>query len=102
MGKGAGTGRRETEYLKPVCQRAGMAALTAIFDIVVDRVVVGRDGLERGEIGIGDGAARDVENFADREVLEIPALRKTVPPPVEGVAHFQPLLPALIAGRSRS
>ena len=83
MGEGAGAGRGKAQHLKPVRQRAGMAALAAIFDIVMDRVVVGRDGLKRREIGLGDGAARDVEMFADREVLEKPALRKAVPPPVE-------------------
>ena len=48
-------------------QRTRVTALAAVLDVVVDRVVVGRDGLKRGEIGFGDGAARDMEAVADRE-----------------------------------
>jgi hypothetical protein len=54
-------------------QRAGMAPLAAIFDIVMDRVIIGRDGLERGEIGLRDRAARNMEALADDEILEKPA-----------------------------
>ena len=64
-----------------------MAALAAILDIVMDRVVIGGDRLKCSEIRFGDGAARDVEALADREVLEIPALGKAVLPPVEFLAH---------------
>ena len=88
MGEGAGAGGRKAQHLKPVCQGAGMAALAAVFDIVVDRVIVGGDRLERREIGLGDGPARDVEVLADREVLEIPALGKAVGAPVEILDHL--------------
>src|ERR1700720_2477709 len=97
MGEGAGAGGGEAQHLKPVRQRAGMAALAAIFDIVMDRMVVGRYRLKGGEIGVGDGAARNVEALADRQILEKPALRKTVLPPVEtlAVSHvIAPLLPS--------
>src|SRR5712692_4329101 len=87
MGEGAGAGGGKAQHLKAVRQRAGMTALAAIFDIVVDRVVVGRNRLERREIGLGDGPARDVEAFADREVLEIPAFGKAVRSPIEFFAH---------------
>src|SRR5438128_12202718 len=86
MGEGAGPGGGEAQYLKPVRQRARVAALAAIFDIVMDRVVIGRNGLERSEIGLRDGAARNVEPLADREVLEKPAFGKTVLPPIETLA----------------
>ena len=87
MGKSARSGGGEAQHLKAVRQGARMAALAAVFDIVMDRVVVGRDGLEGREIGLGDGAARNVEPLADRQVLEIPVLRELVPPPVEIFAH---------------
>src|SRR6266550_103674 len=65
-----------------------MAAFATIFDIVMDRVIVGRDRLERREIGLGDSAARDVKPLSEREVLEIPALRKAVLPPIKFLGHL--------------
>jgi hypothetical protein len=64
-----------------------MAPLAAIFDVVVDRMIVAGDGLERGEMRVGDGAARNIEPPADLKVLEEPALRKPMRPPVENLAH---------------
>jgi hypothetical protein len=64
MREGAGASGGEAQHLKAVRQRAGMAALAAIFDVVMDRVVVGRDGLEGRKISLGDGAARDIEALA--------------------------------------
>src|ERR1044071_5436253 len=87
MRKGARPGGGEAEHLKPVRQRSRMAALAAIFDIVMDRVIVTGDGLKRREIGIGHRTARDVEALADCEILEIPALRKPVLPTVECFRH---------------
>src|SRR5437868_7934913 len=83
MREGAGASGGEAQHLKAVRQRTGMAALAAIFDVVMDRVVVGRDGLEGRKIGLRDGAARDVEALAERKILEKPAFRKAVPPPVK-------------------
>src|SRR5437879_3444575 len=88
MGEGAGPGGGKAQHLKPVRQGAGMAALATIFDIVVDRVIVGGDRLERRKIGLGDGPARDVEALADREILEIPALGKAVGAPVKILGHL--------------
>src|SRR6266480_5877736 len=95
MREGAGASGGEAQHLKAVRQRAGMAALAAIFDVVMDRVVVGRDGLEGRKISLGDGAARDIEALADRKIFEKPAFRKAVPPPVEtfAVGHLS-LLPS--------
>src|SRR5260370_10605349 len=87
MGEGAGARGGKAEHLKAVRQRAGMAALAAIFDIVMDRVIVGRHRLERREIGLGDGPARDVEALADCEVLKIAAFWEAVLPPVETLGH---------------
>src|SRR5438045_4562282 len=64
-----------------------MAALAAIFDIVVNWVIVGGEGLERREMRLGHRAAWNVEALADREILEIAALGKSVPMPLEALAH---------------
>src|SRR5205814_5256462 len=94
MREGAGASGGEAQHLKAVRQRAGMAALAAIFEVVMDRVVIGRDGLEGRKISLGDSAARDVEALADRKVLEKPAVWKAVAPPVErfAVGHVIPQL----------
>jgi len=49
----------ETQDLEAVRQHPWMAALAAIFDVVMDRMVVQADGLERGEIRIRQRARRD-------------------------------------------
>src|SRR5580704_16300583 len=86
MGKSPGPGGGEAQHLEAVRQRTGMSALAAIFDIVVDRMIVGGNGLECGEIRLGHGPARNIEALADREILEEAAFRKTVLPAVELVA----------------
>src|SRR4051812_15895840 len=63
-----------------------MAAVPAIFDIAMDRVIVPRHRLER-EVGIRDRPAGDIEPIADLQILGIPALREAVLPPIEPVAH---------------
>src|ERR1051325_2441072 len=83
MREGAGARGGEAQHLKAMRQRTGMAALAAIFNVVMDRVVVGRDGLKGREISFGDRAARDVEALPHREILEKPAFRKAWSPPVE-------------------
>src|SRR5690348_13016956 len=94
MREGAGARGGEAQDLKAMRQRTGMTALAAIFNVVMDRVVVGRDGLKGREIGVGDRAARDVEALAHGEILEKPAFRKAVPPPVEpfSLSHTIPSL----------
>src|SRR5690348_8550708 len=87
MREGAGAGGGERQHLKPVRQRAGMAAVAAVFDIVMDRVVVGRDGLEGREMRLGHRSRRDVEALADRQILEIAALGEAMLMPVEFLAH---------------
>jgi hypothetical protein len=41
MGKSPGPGGGEAQHLEAVRQRTGMSALAAIFNIVVDRMIVG-------------------------------------------------------------
>src|SRR5579859_5426963 len=64
-----------------------MAALAAIFDVVMDWMIVARDGLKRGEIGVGNRSARDIETVADLQVLEELALREAMLFAVEWLAH---------------
>ena len=87
MGKGAGAGGGEAENLKAMCKRRRMAALAAIFDIVMDRVIIRRDRLKRGEMRLGHSAARDCETLADREVLEPAIVGEPVPTTIEPLAH---------------
>ena len=49
-----------------------MALQPAILHVVVDRVVVAGHRLERGEVGLGDSAARQVEHLADPKVRKCP------------------------------
>src|SRR5438132_13769693 len=93
MGKGPGPGSGEAQHLKAVRQRAGVTALAAIFHIVMDRMIVGRNGLERGKIGLGHRPARYVEPLADCEIREIAALRETVLPAIEIVAAGHMIAP---------
>src|SRR3546814_8275754 len=67
----SGTRRRLDEDLHPVRQKVGKPAGTAVFDIVVDGVVVAARELECGEERIRLGARRAVEDLAYLEVLEI-------------------------------
>ena len=73
----AGAGRREADDLQSVREQARIAACRAVFGVVVDRVVVAGDDLERGEIRVRHGAARQHVALADREIVE-PALRWNV------------------------
>src|SRR5205814_7924147 len=87
VGKGSRASGGKAQHLKAMGERSRVAPLAAIFDVVMDRMVVGRDSLERGEIGVGDGSARDVEALAEREILEIAALREAVAAMVEFFGH---------------
>ena len=58
MGKQARARRGEGQYLKTVGERSAIAQRFAIFDVVMDRVVVEADGLEGGEIAVAQGARR--------------------------------------------
>jgi len=74
-------------HLQAVGEQLRMAALAAILDVVVDRMVVAGDGLEGGEIRLGQGAAGDVESLAHRQILEIARRGEAVPAAVEAIAH---------------
>src|SRR6516165_7808720 len=87
MGKGARTRRGETQDLEAVGERTFVAALAAIFEVVMDRMIVGGDRLEGGEVRLGHGAARDRETLADREILEIARLSHAVQGRVKALGH---------------
>ena len=88
------TRRRERQDLEAVRQRPLMAAFTAILDIVMDRVIVGRDRLKGGEMCFGHRPARNVEALADRQILKIAGLAKAVPAAVEALGHYRPNRPS--------
>src|SRR5437762_12977001 len=99
MREGAGAGRGEAQHLKSVRQRTGMTPLAAIFNVVMDRVVIGLYRLQRGEIGLGHGSARNIEALANREILYILALWETVLTPVETLAIRHRCYPATLRCR---
>src|SRR5437899_3564853 len=87
VGKDAGTRCGERQDLEAVRQRPLVAALTAILDIVMYRVIIGRDRLEGGEMGFGHRPARDIKPLPDRQILEITGLAKAVPATLEALGH---------------
>src|SRR5215472_5463073 len=70
-----------------VRQRARMTAPAAVFDIVMNRMIIAREHLEAGEMSLGHRTARDIEALADGQILEIAAHRKMVMPGVEALCH---------------
>src|SRR5262249_3805746 len=93
--KPTGAGRREAQDLQPMRQRAGKAARSAEFQVIVDRMVVPGHDLKRREAGIRHGAARQRVTLADRELLEPTLRRNRVPRRIESlVCHAgSPLSP---------
>ena len=83
----AGARSGEAQNLEAVRQRARMAAPAAVFDIVMDRMIIAREHLESGEMSLGHRTARDIETLADDQILEITAHRRTVLPAVEALCH---------------
>src|SRR4029079_16997622 len=61
---------RETEYLKAMRQHPAQAARLAIFDVVVDRVIIRGEHLESGEMRLRHGAARAAKNLADLQIAK--------------------------------
>src|SRR3546814_17407614 len=70
MRENAGARGRLDQHLEAVGEEAGVAARPAVFDIVVDRMVVARSSLEGGELRLGDRSRRHVEAFADPQFVE--------------------------------
>ena len=66
------SGRRECQHLQTVNDRRGVAMAAGVFDVVVDRMVVGGDCLERRGVGVGKGPAGRPEDVPDLEILERP------------------------------
>ena len=51
------SGRRERQHLQAMNDRRGVAVAAGVFDVVMDRMVVGGDRLERRGVGVGKGPA---------------------------------------------
>src|ERR1700756_670609 len=69
-----------------------MAALAAIFEVVMDRVIIGRDCLKGGEMCFGPLSARGIKPLGNRPIAEIAGLPKAVPVALEAQAHNAPLM----------
>jgi len=63
------SGRGEGQHLQAVDDRRDMAVAAGVVDVVVDRMVVGRDCLERRGVGVGQGPAGRPE--------DVPTLRSS-------------------------
>lgn len=59
-------GRRECQHLQAVNDRRGVAMAAGVFDVIVDRMVVGGDRLERRSVGVGKGPAGRPEDVPDQ------------------------------------
>ena len=70
MRKGAGACGGEAQDLQAVRERTRMAECFAIFDIVMDWVIVEADGLECGEVAIAQGARRQRVAVPHMQVVE--------------------------------
>src|SRR6185312_6868892 len=97
----AGPGGGKAQHLEAVSEQPVMTLRPAILDVVMDRVVVARDSLKRGEIGLGDGTARNVEGLADGQIVEIAALREPVRAVVEALGHRSPTIPSAASAAIR-
>jgi hypothetical protein len=87
VGEGAGPCGGEGQDLEAVGERSFVAALATIFEVVMDRVIVGRDRLKSCEMCFGHRAARDIKFLANRQILEIARFPETVPAAVEAQSH---------------
>jgi hypothetical protein len=87
MREAAGPGRGERQHLQPVRQQVGMAVGAAIFDVVMDRMIVAGEELERGEMRRRNRAAGIAENFADPEVRECPRRGRGKQSWIERIVH---------------
>src|ERR1051325_3203309 len=63
-------GRGECQNLKPVCERRRMAERPAVFDIVVDRMIVQTHGLEGGEVRLADRSRWRSKHLANAKFIE--------------------------------
>ena len=62
-------GSREREYLQAMHYR-GCVSVTQLLHVVVNRVIVSRNGLEGGSVRIGKCAAGCAEDFANVQVFK--------------------------------
>ena len=87
MREGAGPGRGKAENLQTMRERRRQPARAAIFDVVMDRVIIGGKGLKRRKMGLGHGAARDRKALADPQILEPTLVSHSVTAGIKSLGH---------------
>ena len=65
-------GSREREYLQAMHHRGGVSVTPRILHVVVNRMIVGRNGLEGRGVCIGKCATWCAEDFANAKVFKRP------------------------------
>ena len=78
MGENPCPGSGLDQDLESVCQQIRVPPSTAIFRVVMNRMVVARGHLESRKVGLSYGSGGDIVFFPDREVLEIFRFREFV------------------------
>src|SRR5262249_53550043 len=85
--KAAGARRRERQHLQAMRQHVAVTVRAAIFDVVMDRMVVAGEQLKRREMRRRHGAARIAKDFPDPQVFETAGLRRREPREIECIVH---------------
>src|SRR5277367_479902 len=70
LGKERCPGSREREYLQAMHNRGCVSVAPRILHVVVNRMIVSRNGLEGRGVRIGECAAWCAEDFADAQVVK--------------------------------
>src|ERR1700677_4270075 len=70
LGKECCPGSREREYLQPMHYRGCVSVTPRILHVVVNRMIVSRNGLEGRGVRIGECAAWCAEGFANSQVFK--------------------------------
>ena len=72
VGKQPGAGSGGGQHLKAMGDRCPMPVGTAVLDVVVHRVIIGRHGLKGSELSVGHRSARDRKSVADLKLVKGP------------------------------
>ena len=82
-------GSREREYLQAVHYRGCVSVTPRILHVVVNRMIVSRNGLEGRGVRIGECAAWCAEDFANAQVLKRSRRHNGEAAGVKGVRGFR-------------
>ena len=71
MGENPGAGGGMDQYLEAVRQQISMPPGPAVFDVIMNRMIVTGGHLESGEVRIGERSRRYIKFFSDIEIFEV-------------------------------